>query len=397
MNMAADPVLTIAQGQTIDVKVAVTRCESRLRFVCAWDDLDQRLDLTVIGPDGTIFTPNSPNSNRLVSYVTQPGYAFYNLAVPPLDDSDRIAPLVIGTWTMRVGTTHLQTAQERFTTSLVVDTEIEMVTHVNPAATAAASQIAVTILHAGIPVPGAEVKIVFGAPTISAQGLICKSRGALIFPPSELDHLGPRVPPGRVPPGRRSRRAASAPQARSAKALSPRSAKNAVRIPMKNTTLTARLNEEFNYAANLPRFVRDGIYQLVVQATVPACGGTVTRYGNFAFVPFQLLSGRMSVISVAAAPGVGKAVSVRITPRDDAGNLVGLGLAAKFKIEVPRNVTLIRVTDRFDGSYDLLLGRHRAAPAKIKLRLGDRQIAIAIPAKPKKKHPPKHRERSRSR
>src|SRR6266851_322715 len=69
MNMAADPVLTIAQGQTIDVKVAVTRCESRLRFVCAWDDLDQQLDLTVIAPDGTTFRPNSPSSNRLVSYV----------------------------------------------------------------------------------------------------------------------------------------------------------------------------------------------------------------------------------------------------------------------------------------------------------------------------------------
>lgn len=361
MNLAGDPVFTIPRGGIIDVPFEVTRCERRLRFTCAWDDPDQELDLELRAPDGTTYTPGSQGSNQLVRYGTGSGYAFYNLALPPLDDTDVIGPQVVGTWTLRVGAGNLEVDQERFTSALVVDSDIDVSTHVSAGQTAGKSALQVDVLHDGQPVPGAQVRVTFRAPTLSAQAILCSglARERLLF--GESPAIGEAVTGASSFTGGTGR---------------------SVRIPYRTSHLRARLTEDFRYSASLPRYFRDGIYQIIVETRVPACGGTVTRYTQLSVAPIQLLSAWFTGVSVAPLPGEGSAVKVVVTPRDRAGNLMGIGLAPKMQIDPSAGLTVLRVIDRFDGSYEIQIARPKAARGTLTLTIGDRSLTVHVPEHP---------------
>jgi hypothetical protein len=364
MNMAGDPVLTIARGATIDVPFELTKCERRLRFVCAWDDQDEQLDLTLVAPDGEQYSPGSPASNLLVRYVAQPGYAFYNLVLPPLDSDTVIGPLVVGTWKLRVSGAKLKRAQERFTSSLVVEQGVTLKTHVSFAEIAGTSMLRVDVQENGIALPGAEVSIHFSAPKKSAQAILCKGLAR-----QKLQESVVREPSAK---GRK---------ATSAKTLA---APHPVVIPTKVTKLVAKMDEKFTYAVRLPEFVRDGIYQMTIQVRVPACGGMATRYAQLAVAPAQLLSTVHTKTSVVALPGAGSNIVVTVTPRDARNNLIGVGLARQIATKPPKGSRVLQVIDKFNGSYEIVLARKKAASGELSVSVGEKNLRISIPARPKK-------------
>ncbi|WP_291989730.1 choice-of-anchor D domain-containing protein, partial [Luteitalea sp.] len=169
MNMAADPIVTIARGATRDIGMRVTRCERRLRFVCAWDDFDEQLGLELIAPDGTVFTPASPATNPLVRFGARPGAAYYDLMLPPLDSDDVIGPQVVGTWQLRVSARNLGRESERFTTALLVESDVSLRTKLRPTIIGKVTDLRIDLLHNGGPIAGAEVKVSVSAPQRSAR------------------------------------------------------------------------------------------------------------------------------------------------------------------------------------------------------------------------------------
>src|SRR5207302_1111467 len=83
-NTAADPIITLNAGQTVNIPVNITECERRITFVLNWDDPASQLAMTVRAPDGTVFSPTSPLSNQLVRYGQRSGYRYYQIAFPPV-------------------------------------------------------------------------------------------------------------------------------------------------------------------------------------------------------------------------------------------------------------------------------------------------------------------------
>jgi hypothetical protein len=361
MNMAGDPIRTIQRGTVIDVPFEVTRCERRLRFTCAWDDQEEQLGLELIAPDGTVFTPLSEQTNQLVRFVTGAGYAFYNLALPPLDEDDVIGPRVVGTWRLRVNASDLGADQERFTAALIVDSEVSLGFNLSKAEVASISTLTIDLSHNGVPLPGADVRVLFRSPLVSAQGIRAGSFG--------------REQP--------IRSEGSATGARLTRSLTNTAEGSGIaNIPYRTRRLTAELSDTFQYTLDLPRYRRDGIYELVIEATAPACGGKVTRFAQVSVVPVQFLSSLFTRFVVSRLPGSGAAVKVVVMPRDQAGNLLGIGLANKLQIVPTEGMTLLRVIDRFDGSYEIQVARQHRTSGELVLTLDGRTMTICVPANP---------------
>src|SRR5262249_4675952 len=161
----------------------------------------------------------------------------------PLDDTDVIAPQVIGTWKLRVSAPDLTADQERFTSALIVDSEINLQATFTFAETGARSRLFVDVLHNGSPLPGAEVRIKFRAPLLSAQGLLAGGLGRERLLGSEgggslgnIHNTGTTTGGGRI-----------------------------LNLPRHTTHLTARLNSDFRYTTVLPRFLLDGLYDIIVE------------------------------------------------------------------------------------------------------------------------------------
>ena len=125
MNMAADPIITLNQGQHLDVPVEITQCEGRISFVLLWENMAAQVQFTVRAPDGTVFTPSAAASNRLVRYIQRPGYRFYQIALPP-GPGATIGPKQIGQWTMRIDPTFIPGGTTRASTNVMVDSALQM-------------------------------------------------------------------------------------------------------------------------------------------------------------------------------------------------------------------------------------------------------------------------------
>ena len=390
MNMAADPIATIARGSTRDVRMRVTRCERRLRFVCAWEDFDERLGLELIAPDGTVFTPASPATNPLMRFGTRPGAAFYDLMLPSLDSDDVIGPEVIGWWVLRVSARGLHRGSERFTTALLVESDVSLRTSIEKTIVGAATELHVDVLHNGGPVAGAEVKVTVSAPLRSAQEVRIRElraaakaatrgprvsrpilRGATPMPePPAANGSGAGDPAGAAPPDAAVNLTEEALDGEDRAALIAEPippglveslAVPSIRIPYRARVIQAEPTSDFRYRVRLPRFIRDGIHQVTIRVRGPACGGILTRYLQFALAPLQHFDIDSSRFQLVREPGPGEPVMLRFTPRDAEGNLLGMGLRRAMRIVPPVGAVVVRTVDHFDGSYTILLARRRAA------------------------------------
>lgn len=386
MNMAADPIASVARGATHDVRMRLTKCERRLRFVCSWHDFDEQLGVQLIAPDGTVFTPASPATNPLVRFVAKPGSAFYDLMLPPIDDNDVIGPQVVGTWIMRISGRQLQRDEERFTTSLLVESDAQLKLRIRDALIGATARLHINLLHDGGPLAGADVRVTVESPLVSAQEVRIRELAALAERATR--ELPADADPAHANQASAVRPADSAethPDDDALRALiddrltpSERAmvAVPSLPIPYRSRVRRALPTRNFEYSVPMPRFVRDGIHHVTVEVRAPACGGILTRYLRFAVAPLQRLDIDSSRFQLVREPGPGEPVTINFTPRDAAGNLLGVGLKSRMNLVPTDGTTVLRVIDRFDGSYSIQLATRERAAVKMAIELNG-QVAVA--------------------
>jgi hypothetical protein len=388
MNMAADPIATIGRNGTRDVKMRVTKCERRLRFVCAWDDFDEQLGVQVIAPDDTVFTPASPASNPLVRYLTRPGSAVYDIMLPPIDDNDVIGPQVVGTWTMRIGARGLKRDAERFTTALLVESDTSLGLKIRRAVIGDTATLRLDLLHAGGPLPGATVKVTVDAPLISAQEVKIRE----VKESAELATRHGNASGHPYPATADTRGTAPSPRELSSddelSALvhdrltpSQRAAlfRPTIDIPYGSRTAHALPTTDFGYELELPAFVKDGIHQITVEVRAPACGGILSRYLKFAIAPMQRVNFDTSRFKLEHTPKPGEPVTLHFTPCDAAGNLMGVGLKPRMNFMLSEGGRVTRVVDHFDGSYSIQLAMCEGGPGRLAIEIDGVSGVVPIP------------------
>lgn len=379
MNMAADPTSTISRGQTRDIPMHVTKCERRLKFVCIWEELQEQLTLELIAPDGTRLTPITPATNPLVRYAAQPGSAFFDVLLPPLDDKDVIGPQVVGIWHLRV-IAGQQAGSTRFTAALLVESPVKFRTHFSDFAVLEPSRIHFDLLHGDRPIPGAEIAVTLLAPRESGQAIRVREL-ALARRRAKDDPSGDSVAVINLREDDVPHPAADSDARPTPGALAVRAPRELTlhRIAVEQTDLRAGPTRDFRYSVDLLPQKIDGIYQLIVEARAPACGGTVTHYGQYAFAPRQRFDPRLSDYAISRIPKRGEPVELLITPRDRAGNLLGPSKRDSIKAAVNRDAVVVGIIDQFDGSYLVRIALARPTAMTLALRVGDVEHTLKLP------------------
>jgi len=306
------------------------------------------VDFTVSAPDNTQFTPNSPLSNQLVRYGERPGYRYYQIAFPPLDPGTglTIGPLQLGTWRMRVRGTALAGASERCTTSVLVESQVELRGIVRAIDTTTPIQVEALILDRGEVVTDAEVMVTMTAPQTS---LGAASTPTIVS--QALDADDHPIPAG-LP------------------AL--------ILVNQSRHALSIR-NDQGVYSLELPPPEVDGVYDFEFQAKGNACGGAFDRYRAFSVYIGKRPSDQATTVDVKHASHT--AAIVHLSPRDESGTLLGPGLSGLIKATLEDGV-VHPVIDLRDGSYGIRASwKARQTPPVLKLTVGS-SMAVRVPLKP---------------
>ena len=247
MSMAADPIMALQQGVPVSVPVDITNCEARISFVLLWEDLSAQIQLAIRAPDGTTFTSSAGTTNRLVRYVQRPGYRFFQIALPP-GPSGSIGPKQLGQWQMLIDPVSLPSGATRASTSVMVDSALQMTALVSAPSVIDPLVLHVRITDHGTTVSDAQVKVAITAPIQSLSQLstpIVHQRALLAdkhLVPLALQHL----------------------------------------TKTHTTQFEAKFNER-EFLLHLPPPGLDGVYHAEVTATGKACGGVFQRYWSSSF------------------------------------------------------------------------------------------------------------------
>lgn len=241
-NMAADPILTVHQGVPVTIPVSITNCESRISFVLLWEDPAAQIQFTVRAPDGTTFGAGSGAANRLVRYVQRPGYRFFQITLPP-GPTRTIGPRQLGQWQMLIDPVHVTGGTTRISTSVLVDSELQITAQITAAALGAPMSVHAALTHAGSVVPTADVSVLLTAPLTSLAQLSTPAvRQRAVAADTHL-----------IPPAQQ------------------------ILTKTRTTRYEARFDKRL-YTAQLPVPEIDGVYHAEITATGQACGGAFERY-----------------------------------------------------------------------------------------------------------------------
>ncbi len=241
-NMAADPIITLNQGQQLDVPVEITQCEGRISFVLLWEDTAAQVQFTVRAPDGTVFTPSAAASNRLVRYVQRPGYRFYQIALPP-GPGATIGPKQIGQWIMRIDPVFVPGGTTRASTNVLVESALQMTATITANRVIDPILVHTQIHEHGMVVRDAKVTVRLTAPMQSLSQIV-----------TPLVH----------------QRALAADRHHIPRKLQ-------ILTKTHTTEHIAKFNER-EYLLRVPPPGKDGVYTAQVNATGKACGGVFERY-----------------------------------------------------------------------------------------------------------------------
>jgi hypothetical protein len=355
-NMNSDPIFTITPGQTINIPVQINQCEKRISFILVWDNPASNISLAIQAPDGTMYYSNSPIFNQLVRVRQQPAYIFYQIALPPIDPGSGlvIGPRQVGTWYMRVTGTSLSGTSERCSTSVILESDLQIKTSVNAADTSSALGLQVQLLHQGTVVPDAKIQVNLTRPT--------KSMAALSTPAVISRALNADQHP--IPVGKRPL------------------------IPVEKTTHKLKFAEKTRaHLLNLAAPKIDGVYQFEIIASGQSCGGTFERYAAFSVYIGYKPDPKRTVITVYPAEQASIAV-VEITPKNSAGKLLGVGQAFIIKPELRGKGTIFGLSDHFNGTYSFRVQwSPKVAPPVVLLKVGpfSKQITLGKKKTPGKK------------
>ena len=360
-QMAFDPVMTLTQAQVVTVPVWITDCERRISFVLNWDDPASDLALEVEAPDGTRFGPTSPNGNQLVRYGQPPGYRYCQIALPPLDPGSGrvIGPQRLGRWLMRITATRIKEARQRCTTSVLVESDLEMKVSVEATGSGHPLRVAARILRGGSPVKDASITARVTAPTKTLADLLTP---ALVK--SVLKTLGGKPVDDRSGVDLLDR------------VIKTLSATGKRVIPTRTTKHTLKPEGKGLFVLELAPPLVEGAYQFELEAVGQACGGTFQRYTTFTHWVGRKADRGKTKATVASA-GVNAAV-ITVVPRDSRGRTLGPGLGRAIGGAVPRG-QVVGVVDNLDGSYTLRVAwSRRARTPKLALAVGDARLTAPL-------------------
>lgn len=350
-NMAFDPIYSIAAGSTKDIPVPLCTCDRRASFVVYWQNSRSRLSVDVIAPNGMIYTSASPLTNRLVRYVSQPGYRFYQIAFPPVDVAPNavIGPPRAGTWIVRVRGDSIVGSSERISLSVIVESDFMLKVAIDQARIGKPVRFTARLTNGTNPVLGAHVTAQVRSPQRSIGGLLADLAPA-------LRAAAARRPQGRDTVLDRSLiiRELLRRRGTSFKPLVP------------TTVRSYRLYDDGQhgdgaagdgvYGFVLPALAIEGGYTVEYKATAPVCDGMPLREGTLSFyaaLPVDSSRTKVQVIT-GSVPG---AVAVSVTPRALNGALLGPGLATMIHATVAndgRDLSRVtRVRDNLNGSYSI--------------------------------------------
>jgi hypothetical protein len=112
----------------------------------------------------------------------------------------------------------------------------------------------------------------------------------------------------------------------------------------------------------------------------PACGGVLTRFLQFALAPVQRFDIDTSRLVLVREPGPGEPVTVDFTPRDAAGNLLGVGLSPRMKFVPTDGSQVLRVVDHFNGSYSVQLARREGGSGAMAIEIDGVTAVVQVPS-----------------
>jgi von Willebrand factor type A domain len=379
-QMAADPVGTIAQGEVLESKVWITDCERRISFVLNWEDTSTQLGFELEAPDGTIFTPAAPATNKLVRYGQQPGYRWYNVAFPPLQPgTGHVGPQRAGQWILRA--TGLQVSgRKRYSTSVIVESDLTMQLDVKGGDPRKPIQISVLLEHERDEISDADVSLRLTSPTRTIQQVVGRAaiERVLREETSFLDigtlfHTAARLLA--TSRGRRGRL-----------------------IPLKKKTFELKGRRgRFSFA--LPPPLTPGVYDYELEIVGHACGGTFQRYASGSIAIENPVSPGQVGITVSPTGTVGTSTigTVTITPVTVTGANLGPGYGATISGSVARG-TVNAVVDNLDGTYTFHLTWQKSRrPPTLEVSIGEAVVKVPLRATRRTRTARQSRSRSRKR
>jgi hypothetical protein len=364
-EVATDPVHTIDQGQTMALPVSLTNCERRVTFILAWENSSAQLGLEIESPDGTVYTPGSTATNRLVRYGQDVVHSWYQITFPEIDPaaSRTLGPRSAGTWTMRVTGAQVA-APARFTSTVLVDSDLEMQVKVAASDTTRPLVLDVTLTDGGARLNSANVMVRTTSPTRSVAEIYGSAALQPFLRPRELSALtGPSL----------LEQAILALQARR------------YNIPTRNTVASVTAARGV-YRLDIPPPHVPGVYQFEIEVTGQACGGTFQRYSNVSIFVGAVATPATTGVTIGMGPG--NTATIRIRPTTGIGQALGPGLVPAISASIAGG-TIGGVTDNLDGSYTITArwpeGRRRPM---LDLDIGGVRMQVPI-AKGKQKPVPR--------
>jgi len=246
---------------------------------------------------------------------------------------------------MRLRAQDLAGTSERCTTSVLVESDLKIRSHVAPPALGAPLHLVTQLLHRGDLIEkDAEVRLTITSPTVS---LAAVSTPAVVAAALNAD----RAP---IPAGEGSLIA----------------------------TTTDQFMLDFNkrrkgYTTQLPVPEVDGVYTFEVEARGKQCSGTFERYETFSLYIGRRPHGRQSKVSIQSVRG--NLANIVIDLRDLSGEPLGPGNAGFFVASL-KGGTVWPVVDQGDGTYVLrATWSPRLRKPVLRIAIGDVKWKLPLP------------------
>ena len=316
-NVAADPIVIISANTKASLAVNLNSCDRAATFAASWDHSSSSLQVRLIAPNGMVFTPSSTATNRLVEYGQGATYAWYRVRFAPLDPASGkfLNPAPAGKWTLEVTPAGLAGPTERVAISVLVDSKMTIQPVIRGSDAASPMYIGAALFDGGKPVIGAKVVAKVTPP---ATSLAAAMTPAVVAQALGADkHIRP-LRPGKTGKSRK-------------------------------VALTYA-RETGHYSARLPAPKVDGLYQIEILASGPACSGQFNRYvtQTVYIAPKARGSGTKVIVTPV---GVGGGVIV-VTPVNASNQPLGTGFGHLIDLTVDdKESSVSPIIDLGNGQY----------------------------------------------
>jgi hypothetical protein len=371
-SMAFDPIYTLNAGSTKDVYVPLSTCDRRVSFIEYWEKPASQVDVEVVAPNGMVYTPTAPLTNRLVRYVAQPNYRFYQIAFPPIDGPAGavIGPPRAGTWIVRLGGNKIAGGSERVSVSVVVESSFMLKAAIDNPRIGRPLTFTVRLTESDKPVLGALVTARVRSPQRNIGQMLIELaptlRAAVARRRSGADTILDRA--------FLIRQLLARPGFEGRPITPTRVAQYQLFDDGKHGDGAA---SDGVYGLVLSSLAVEGGYTIEYTAQAGICQGTPLREGTLSF--YAALRPDSARTTINVTPGtIAGTVTVTVTPLAANGVPLGPGLAPTIQASVASGQGRVgAVRDNLNGSYTIDINDVRPG-AILRLNVGGASITVPV-------------------